>query len=170
MKKNIILLIGFLLFAQISIFAMDCCAKDDGHAGHSSSKHKETKTGGKDIVINRAVEPENIGNIICPVTGDKIDEKTKVAYEYKGKIYDFCCAACIDEFKKDPEKFIKKIEEENQKKEGKMNMKVKDPVCKMEINSEEADATSVYGGKTYYFCSKACKEKFDKDPKKYIKE
>lgn len=48
-------------------------------------------------------------------------------------------------------------------------MKVKDPVCGMEINSEEAEATSVYNGKTYYFCSQTCKNKFDKDPKKYIK-
>ncbi|MCX5709141.1 MAG: YHS domain-containing protein [Candidatus Omnitrophica bacterium] len=56
----------------------------------------------------------NIGNKICPVTGEKIDEKTKVTYEYKGKIYNFCCAACPEEFKKDPEKYIKKIEEEKQ--------------------------------------------------------
>lgn len=51
-----------------------------------------------------------------------------------------------------------------------MNIKVKDPVCSMEIDSEEAAATSVYNGKTYYFCSQACKIKFDKDPKKYIKK
>jgi YHS domain-containing protein len=56
----------------------------------------------------------NIGNKICPVTGEKIDEKTKATYEYKGKIYNFCCAMCIDEFKKDPEKYIKKVEEELQ--------------------------------------------------------
>ena len=55
---------------------------------------------------------ENVGNKICPVTGEKIDEKTKVTYEYQGKIYNFCCAGCPDEFKKDPEKYIKKVEEE----------------------------------------------------------
>ncbi|MDD4955882.1 MAG: YHS domain-containing protein [Candidatus Omnitrophica bacterium] len=49
---------------------------------------------------------------MCPVTGEKIDEKAKVTYEYKGKIYNFCCSACIPEFKKDPEKYIKKVEEE----------------------------------------------------------
>jgi len=52
------------------------------------------------------------GNKICPVLGEKIDEKTKATYEYKGKIYNFCCAMCIDEFKKDPDKYIKKVEEE----------------------------------------------------------
>lgn len=57
-------------------------------------------------------KPQDIGNKICPVTGEKIDEKTKATYEYKGKIYDFCCPACIDEFKKDPDKYIKKVDEE----------------------------------------------------------
>ena len=58
----------------------------------------------------------NVGNKICPVTGEKIDEKTKVTYEYQGKIYNFCCAACPPEFQKDPQKYIKKIEEEAQGK------------------------------------------------------
>ncbi len=60
----------------------------------------------------------NVGNKICPVTGDKIDEKNKVTYEYKGKIYNFCCPGCPEEFKKDPEKYIKKIEEEKQKEQA----------------------------------------------------
>ena len=43
---------------------------------------------------------EDVGNKICPVSGDKIDEKMKQTYEYKGKIYSFCCPDCIEEFKK----------------------------------------------------------------------
>lgn len=58
----------------------------------------------------------NVGNKICPVTGEKIDESAKATYKYQGKIYNFCCPVCIDEFKKDPEKYIKKIEEEKMKK------------------------------------------------------
>lgn len=54
----------------------------------------------------------NAGNKICPVTDSPIDEKTKATYEYKGKTYNFCCPMCIDEFKKDPEKYIEKIERE----------------------------------------------------------
>lgn len=60
-------------------------------------------------VSGKAVD---VGNKICPVTGEKIDEKTKATYAYEGKIYNFCCTACVDEFKKDPQKYIKKIEEE----------------------------------------------------------
>ncbi len=59
---------------------------------------------------NESAKAVNAGNKICPVTGEKIDGKT--TYEYQGKIYNFCCPACIDEFKKDPDKYIKKVEEE----------------------------------------------------------
>ena len=43
----------------------------------------------------------------------------------------------------------------------------KDPVCNMEVDEKKAAATSVYKGKTYYFCAKGCKVAFDKNPEKY---
>src|SRR5208283_3727422 len=49
-------------------------------------------------------------------------------------------------------------------------MKVTDPVCHMTIEESEAVATSTYKGKTYYFCSKPCKEDFDKDPRAYTED
>jgi len=57
-------------------------------------------------------EAVNIGNKICLVSGEKINQDLKATYEYEGKIYNFCCAACIDEFKKYPGKYIKKVKEE----------------------------------------------------------
>jgi Cu(I)/Ag(I) efflux system membrane fusion protein len=47
------------------------------------------------------------------------------------------------------------------------NGAVSDPVCGMELDPVKAAGKSEYKGKTYYFCSKSCKETFDKDPKKY---
>jgi P-type Cu+ transporter len=44
----------------------------------------------------------------------------------------------------------------------------RDPVCSMNVDEEKAAATSVYKGATYYFCGKNCKEKFDKDPEKFV--
>ncbi|MEW6001657.1 MAG: heavy metal translocating P-type ATPase [Nitrospirota bacterium] len=49
-------------------------------------------------------------------------------------------------------------------------MKVVDPVCKMMIEDKDAIGTSAYKGITYYFCSKQCKEDFDKDPEAFIGE
>lgn len=44
----------------------------------------------------------------------------------------------------------------------------KDPVCNMDVDEKKAVAISVYKGKRYYFCAKACMEKFEKEPEKYI--
>ncbi len=49
-------------------------------------------------------------------------------------------------------------------------MKVTDPVCHMTIEDKEAAATSSYKGTTYYFCSKPCREDFDKNPEHFISE
>ncbi len=45
----------------------------------------------------------------------------------------------------------------------------KDPVCEMEVNEEKAAATYEYKGKTYYFCAVGCKEKFAKNPERFLK-
>ncbi|MEW6066726.1 MAG: YHS domain-containing protein [Nitrospirota bacterium] len=44
----------------------------------------------------------------------------------------------------------------------------KDPVCNMNVDEKKAAVTSVYNSVTYYFCSKSCKEKFDKNPEKFV--
>lgn len=45
----------------------------------------------------------------------------------------------------------------------------KDVVCGMQVDPAKAAGTSVYNGQTYYFCSKACKIKFDANPGQYAK-
>jgi len=43
-----------------------------------------------------------------------------------------------------------------------------DPVCKMQVEENKAKWTTVYKGKTYYFCAMGCKIAFEKDPEKYL--
>jgi Cu+-exporting ATPase len=43
-----------------------------------------------------------------------------------------------------------------------------DPVCKMDVNPASAAAQSEHEGVTFYFCSTACKEKFDREPQRYV--
>ncbi len=45
---------------------------------------------------------------------------------------------------------------------------VKDLVCGMKGQEANFKWTSAYKGKTYNFCSEGCKQKFDKEPDKYI--
>jgi Cu+-exporting ATPase len=50
---------------------------------------------------------------------------------------------------------------------SKEDMMEKDPVCGMQVDPAKAAGTSERNGKTYYFCSPRCKQKFDADPKQY---
>lgn len=43
----------------------------------------------------------------------------------------------------------------------------KDPVCGMQVSENQAAGTSTFKGRSYYFCSPACKATFDKNPEKY---
>lgn len=56
---------------------------------------------------------------------------------------------------------------ENPPKE--FTMEKKDVVCGMQVDPAKAAGTSNYQGKTFYFCSKGCKAKFDANPSQYVK-
>jgi Cu+-exporting ATPase len=43
-----------------------------------------------------------------------------------------------------------------------------DPVCGMTVDPQHAAGSSIYRGKTYYFCSKGCVAKFEANPERYL--
>ncbi|NWG01288.1 MAG: YHS domain-containing protein [Syntrophaceae bacterium] len=45
-----------------------------------------------------------------------------------------------------------------------------DPVCGMVVGEKTAAATQECKGKTFYFCAVGCKNKFIKNPEKFLKE
>lgn len=45
-----------------------------------------------------------------------------------------------------------------------------DPMCGMQIEESEAAGQSEYQGRTYYFCSASCKQKFDESPEDYASQ
>jgi len=44
----------------------------------------------------------------------------------------------------------------------------KDPVCGMMVSAKTAADNFKYKGKVFFFCARGCKEKFIKEPKKYL--
>jgi len=80
---------------------------------HGEESHKGSMVDGEitaEITESGAI---NIGNAICPISGELIadvDDGKGVQIEHNGKIYNVCCKFCAKDFKKDPEKFIKVIE------------------------------------------------------------
>lgn len=47
---------------------------------------------------------------VCPVMGGKTNPNLYA--DYQGQRVYFCCPACLDLFKKDPEKYLKKMQEQ----------------------------------------------------------
>jgi YHS domain-containing protein len=45
-----------------------------------------------------------------------------------------------------------------------------DPICKMDVDENEAKWVSSYKGKKYYFCAPGCKKEFDENPEKYAEK
>ena len=87
------------------IFFSSCGDKNtpEDHSGHdmSSMTREETSEG--------AVE-EQITQTTCPVMGGKIDKDIWV--EHNGRKIYFCCAGCPEEFKKNPEKYIERLDKD----------------------------------------------------------
>jgi YHS domain-containing protein len=45
-----------------------------------------------------------------------------------------------------------------------------DPVCRIDLDDQNAVASSDYQGRVYWFCAHTCKEAFDEDPERYLKD
>ncbi len=82
-----------------------------GHEGHKHNEKMKSHEGHKHngaTKMKSKASAMNVVNTNCPISGKKVKDDGGT-YMYKGKTYGFCCPGCIDEFKKDPEKYIKKI-------------------------------------------------------------
>jgi YHS domain-containing protein len=56
-----------------------------------------------------ATQPSKPVNKYCAVEGKDHEIDPKVTTVYKGKTIGFCCKDCIEEFNKDPEKYVKSM-------------------------------------------------------------
>lgn len=84
-----------------------------GATGHH--EHGNKAAIGQDSASEKAKGNATVAEV-CVVSGEEIDEKTKISHEYKGKSYSFCCSECLEDFKKDPEKYIDKMKAEKAEK------------------------------------------------------
>jgi YHS domain-containing protein len=67
---------------------------------------EDTKEPANKPATTRVAPKNGAINDFCAVEKDnKIDPEGKT-YTYNGKIIGFCCPDCIDEFKKNPEKYM----------------------------------------------------------------
>ena len=82
-----------------------CCGKSESQSSMQMNESTETAT-----VI--------IWNKVCPVKGEEVDVDAPTV-EYNGKLIGFCCPGCDSKFQKDPEKYMKNLNEDGTKFIGK---------------------------------------------------
>ncbi|MFZ2957270.1 MAG: hypothetical protein WA705_10305 [Candidatus Ozemobacteraceae bacterium] len=105
-------------------------------------------------VIAASVLPEKPFDVqykLCPIMGGEV--KADVVLLHEGKIFHFCCPACIAAFKNDPAGSIAKIKDA---KEVPLTVTNKDGKCP--ITGEPADSSvfSIKGDKITFYCCKEC--------------
>jgi len=131
-----------------------------------------------------------------PVCGMNVDPaKATSTAEYEGKLYHFCSRGCAERFRRNPGKYLeaapKPVTAPGAKQSastmvqigaahtletdsappghaGSARTGVTDPVCGMKVDPAKAASAVTVGTNTYYFCCRACGEKFTADPAKYL--
>jgi YHS domain-containing protein len=99
MKTKIFFAAGMVLIAGLLIsdsLLAQCCLK--------------SKTEKKEKIKQETVQKVEVNQTICPVMGGEINKE--VYADYNGKRIYFCCQDCLSTFKNDPEKYMKKLEDE----------------------------------------------------------
>jgi YHS domain-containing protein len=99
MKPHKLILIIFIPTLCCTATGMAVGAPDE-HAGKSTDEKSAVETGRTAGAV-KEMEGER-----CPVMGLPINKS--YSYTYRGIRYYFCCPACIETFKADPEKYMDK--------------------------------------------------------------
>ncbi len=112
-----------------------------------------------------------------PICGMTVSPETAAGeYESDGTTYYFCSLGCLEKFKAQAQTPVNLVQIGRDKEgvhHGEMiatpSGKEIDPVCGMTVNPETAAGKHDVDGKTYYFCSKGCLEKFKNDPESFLR-
>ena len=156
--------VGFL-FSQSGITSMGRSKMGGMKMKMTSDTSKNAGNSGKKTLMPQTT---------CPVNGDPINKEMYV--DYKGKRIYVCCEAHIDPVKKNPEKYIKKLEALGQSVETIVDSTaapakalVPQKTCPVMGSPIDKSIFVDYKGKRVYFCCAGCPETFKQDPEKYLK-
>jgi len=125
-------------------------------------------------------------DLVCGMSVDP--EKAAAKVEHAGHTYYFCGAGCARRFAENPEKYLTAAIPRGVEARAvvdasatagttggvavlpvfKEEVREKDPVCGMTVDPKKAAATVEHNGKTHYFCSARCGERFRTAPEKYL--
>ncbi|MHC5036500.1 MAG: YHS domain-containing protein [Planctomycetota bacterium] len=105
---------GLLVLALAAFILFPVSCSDEG--GSPAAKKETEKEAGKSqdkAEKSEAAKGDLKPQQRCPVMGNPINKEVYV--DYQGKRVYFCCPGCDAKFKKDPEKWLKKLAEMGEK-------------------------------------------------------
>jgi YHS domain-containing protein len=106
MFKHLIFIFSLVAVLSLTSFAQDKPETEKKSGCCSSMMKSEVKAETSDDQTENVV-----WNKVCPVEGDKV-ESGSPAFEYNGKLIGFCCEGCDSKFKKNPETYLKNLNED----------------------------------------------------------
>lgn len=146
---------GRELFASIG--CMGCHAQPQiapplqGLAGHAVRLHGGTTVTADDAYLRASIlEPER----------DVVEGYLANMPSYRGQLSDAQIEGLLS--------YLRSIANEVPAAKG-ARVRAVDPVCRMAISGSDAGPHARYRGKTFYFCSDACRATFEKNPARFAK-
>lgn len=153
MRKSLIAIFLIIVFA---FAALADSKKKTATVKKASTTAKATKASPAALTDEKKPEEKMaVTNKECPVSGGKVNPQYRT--EYNGQYVYVCCQGCLDEFKKDPEKFVAKMSKEDREA---IKTNALCPMSKEAITSR--DFWVEENGRKVYFCCAGCKASYEK--------
>ena len=107
----------------------------------------------------------------CLVTDQALGSMGKpVVYGHQGREIRFCCAGCVEQFKKEPQKFIDKLDKamiEDQLPHYPLETCL---ITKQKLTAMGKPVDLIYKNRLVRFCCSNCVAQFKKDPELYMSQ
>ncbi len=124
-----------------------------------------------DVVADAKETEETYPLDVCIVSGEKLGSMgDAVKFDHEGREIQFCCNACIDMFKAEPAKYLKKMDQAIIEKQS-----ADYPLSVCVVSGEKLDEKEkgqpldyVHNNRLVRFCCETCQTDFQKDPDKYL--
>ena len=119
MFKQLIFILSAVLVLGVFTLAQDKPETEKKEKKECSDKSsccsgmKESSTG---VNMEKSSETASlqIWNKVCPVEGSKVKSDSP-SFEYNGNLIGFCCEDCTSKFKRNPETYLKNLNEDGSK-------------------------------------------------------
>lgn len=150
------------IFGVVAVMSAASFAGDNAHFGcsHGHGEHNHAKKAGAEVNNLPAQET-------CPVMGSAVNKK--LFEDHEGKRVYFCCEGCREPFKKNPEKYIKIMEEKGEHIEQVSEM-VPQKTCPVMGAAINKAVYTDHDDKRVYFCCAGCVDTFKANPAKYLEK